>query len=98
MGPTVLFDDALPGTLDALRTRWRDAGRAGEPVITVVQAAGRRERLDAAVERAQGLAIERVIVHVGEMPETDTVALLDRLAPAIPPPDPPRPLPEDLRT
>jgi probable F420-dependent oxidoreductase len=98
MGPTALFDDALPGTLDALRTRWRDAGRAGEPVITVVQAANRRERLDAAVERAQGLAIERVIVHVGEMPETDTVALLDRLAPAIPPPDPPRPLPEDLRT
>ena len=98
MGPTALFDDALRDHLAALRARWRDAERAGEPAVTAIQAAHRRDRLDAAVERAHALGIERVVVYVGELSEADTLALLDRLAPAIPPPDRPRPLSEDLRT
>ena len=54
----------------------------------MIQAAGHPDRLAHALERAEVLEIERVIVHVGELDARESVDALDRLAPAIPPRSP----------
>jgi len=86
MGPNVMFDDALEPALHRLRASWVAAGRGPHgPRITVIQAAAHPDRLAHALERADVLEIERVIVHVGELEARESVDALDRLAPAIPP-------------
>jgi probable F420-dependent oxidoreductase len=83
MGPNVLFEDGLESALAGLRAAWAEAGREPEgPRISVIQAAHRADRLAAALDRADALGIERVIVYVGEMGQEESIALLERLAPA----------------
>ncbi|MFI5040787.1 MAG: TIGR03619 family F420-dependent LLM class oxidoreductase [Acidimicrobiales bacterium] len=84
MGANALFDDGLEPALTELRHRWAVAGRDGTgPRITAIQAAGSAGRLASALDRAAELDVERVIVHVGELGERDSLNLLDCLAPAL---------------
>ena len=84
MGPNVLFDDTIDDAIDELRSRWTEAGRVSAPRLMAIQAARTPKRLAGAVERADALGVERVVVHVGEAGADESVALLDCLAPALP--------------
>jgi probable F420-dependent oxidoreductase len=86
MGPRVLFEEAFPQALADLRTRWSEAGRpASGPTITVIQSARDADRLSPALQRASELAVERVIVYLGEWDASETLRFLDGVAPALAP-------------
>jgi probable F420-dependent oxidoreductase len=84
MGPNVLFDDTIGDAIDELRSRWTEAGRESVPRLMAIQAARSPKQLAGAVERADTMGVERVVVHVGEAGPEESVALLDCLAPALP--------------
>jgi probable F420-dependent oxidoreductase len=86
MGPRVLFDDGFPVALAELRARWSESRRQPSgPAITVIQAARDADRLSRALHRAADLAVERVIVYVGEWDASESLRFLDVVAPALSP-------------
>jgi probable F420-dependent oxidoreductase len=84
MGPNVLFEETLERAMAELRARWLDAGRGPEgPRVMAIQATRSPQRLSTALERAEALGLERVIVHIGELDAAGSVGLLDCLAPVV---------------
>lgn len=77
--------ELAPGDVTALRTAWREAGRVGEPRITVIYnpLPGALPFADTLLQAAE-LGVERVLYHVFDGDEARMVRRLDRAAASLP--------------
>lgn len=71
---------AFAASLAQLQARWRDAGRAGAPLISCFFATGSRDNMARDIERASELGIQRMEAFLEDRPRDLVLPILDELA------------------
>jgi len=83
MGNTHLEEPSFGAELAALRQEWEHQGRDPHELhVTVIQRPARASTLQAALERADQLGIERVVLLMSDQHGKDALSLLDHAAAA----------------